>query len=321
MLEPLRASFLARPGLLLFAAETINLWLSYRSLQLEDEEENAKKVTVEIASQQHQQQRAYMRAVEILLWLAEVSTSDQNMTSPAFTSFANLLARAHQPLQTLPDPKESILTTVFRHFQTFPLGTKLQAIKLVGLCCQHAHSSAFYTGCWAALEHILCTGKNEEVLGITACALFESIAIHAPAFTSSLENACNNQLRAVTALENGLACPMPCIQFWAALAAGKLLKSFEQRQFWPEGVLARVATAADQAYTILQDRIGAWNAWQPDAAAAVGVEIAEEEEKEPDRSSVLPLPSSLRKLTAQHVLAVLEGVHREHFPKIVRREI
>ena len=162
------------------------------------------------------------------------------------------------------------MNTFLQNFHTFPLGTKLQAMKLIGLCCQNPDSAAFYP-CWPAFEHILCSERNEEILHLAACALFESISSHAHTRTfsrtlaintshnNSFENSIlpqNNQIRATAAIENGLICPMPCIQFPAAVAAGKIL--YQQRQhvleFWDEGLLARVATAADQAYRIQQGR-------------------------------------------------------------------
>jgi len=279
VLESLRLPVQTRPGLLIFAAETIKLWLT--------------------SQQQHiQPQRSYIRAVEILLWLAEASTTaDDQINSAAFTSFVNLLAE--QPQQQ-PD-QESILATVFHHFHTFSVGIKLQAMKLIGLCCQNPESSVLYAY-WSALENILCNERHEEVLHITACALFEGIASHAatPNFSSCSNTHQNDhyhhQIRATVALEKGLACPMPSIQFPVAVAAGKIMV---QQHFWQEGFLERIATASEQAYRIQQDRVGAWGAWQPDAGATA--------------VSVLQVPAC-RKITAQHVLAVLEIVHNEHVP-------
>jgi hypothetical protein len=203
-------------------------------------------------------------------------------------------------------PPESLLTTLLRYFQTFSIGTKLQTTKLIGLCSQNSHSSAFYT-CWQALENILCSERNEEVLCITACALFESIASHAST-NNFIVSDTNYQLRATTAIENGLACPLPSIQFPAAVAAGKILQQQKHRQrqrqqFWNEGLVERVAAAAEHAYCIQKDRVGAWGAWQPDTEAGVAGAA----------HTVLHVPPS-RKLTAQHILAVLEIVHKEYHP-------
>jgi len=279
MLESLRLPMQTRPGILIFAAETITLWFASQQ-------------------QQYQPQRTYTRGVEILLWLAEAATTaEDKINNPAFTSFVNLLAQPPQQQN-----QESILATLFHYFQTFSLETKLRAMKLIGFCCQHPESSAFYA-CWPALEHILCSERNEEVLHITACALFESIANHAATPTFSSQNTHQNyhQLRATAALENGLACPMPSIQFAAAVAAGKVLmhQRQAQQQFWHEGLVERIATASDQAYRIQQDRLGAWGAWQPNAGGTA--------------VPVLQVPSS-RKFTAQHVLAVLEIVHNDNLP-------
>ena len=80
-----------------------------------------------------------------------------------------------------------------------------------------------------------------------ACSLFEGISSHAPTMTQP-----TMQARAAAAIEKGLSCPLPSIQFPAVVAAGKVLQQCGWG--WQEEAFQKVRTAAVAALCFQQGK-------------------------------------------------------------------
>ena len=92
----------------------------------------------------------------------------------------------------------------------------------------------------------------DQVLHIAACALFEGIATHCTPTQPYLDDAVLS--RGAAAIENGLSCPLPSIQFPAVVAAGKLLMKWKSHVSSSDSSIGKIAAAVTHALAVQQGK-------------------------------------------------------------------